>query len=84
MEKNETGLDEYEVRSWQGWHHHITMALLAGIFLLSLQQEWGEKDAPSDSAASQPCAARTAPAANLDSSGIAALARRHSVAERTI
>ena len=42
-EKGETGLDEYEVRTWLGWHHHITMALLAGAFLLSLQQEWGEK-----------------------------------------
>jgi len=84
MEKNETGLDEYEVRSWQGWHHHITMALLAGIFLLSLQQEWGEKDAPSDPAANQPCAARTAPTANLDSPGVVALACRHSVAERTL
>jgi len=41
LEKGETGLDEYEVRSWQGWHHHITMALLAGAFLLSLQQAWG-------------------------------------------
>lgn len=43
LEKGETGLDEYEVRSWQGWHHHVTMALLAGAFLLNLQQEWGEK-----------------------------------------
>src|SRR5207248_5335859 len=34
--KGETGLDEYEVRSWQGWHHHITLALLAGAFLLTL------------------------------------------------
>lgn len=84
MEKNETGLDEYEVRSWQGWHHHITLAMLAGIFLLSLQQEWGEKDAPGDSASNQPRAARTAPAASLDSSGVVALARRHSVAERTL
>jgi len=50
-EKGETGLDEYEVRSWQGWHHHITMALLAGAFLLSPQQEWGEKDAPDHPAA---------------------------------
>ena len=81
MEKNETGLDEYEVRSWQGWHHHITMAMLAGIFLLSLQQEWGEKDAPGDSATNQPCAARTAPTASLDSSGAVALADRHSVAK---
>jgi SRSO17 transposase len=80
-EKNETGLDEYEVRRWQGWQHHATLAMLAGIFLLSLQQEWGEKDAPGDSAANQPGAARTAPAASLDSSGVAALARRYSVAE---
>jgi SRSO17 transposase len=42
-DKGEAGLDEYEVRSWQGGHHHITMSLLAGAFLLSLQQEWGEK-----------------------------------------
>jgi len=83
-EKNETGLDEYEVRSWQSWHHHITMALLAGIFLLSLQQEWGEKDAPGDSAANQPSAARAASATNLDFSGVVALAHRHPVAERTL
>jgi len=42
-EKGETGLDEYEVRTWLGWQHHITMALLAGAFLLSLQLDWGEK-----------------------------------------
>jgi Transposase DDE domain len=41
--KGETGLDEYEVRSWAGWHHHITLALLAATFLLTLQQDWGEK-----------------------------------------
>ena len=43
QEKGETGLDEYEVRSWAGWYHHITLALLAGAFLLDLQQVWGEK-----------------------------------------
>jgi SRSO17 transposase len=41
-EKGATGLDEYEVRTWLGWHDHITMALLAGAFLLSLQRDWGE------------------------------------------
>ena len=40
------GLDEYETRTWAGWHHHITLCLLAGAFLLSLQQDWGGKDAP--------------------------------------
>jgi SRSO17 transposase len=27
--KQETGLDEYEVRSWHGWHRHVTLSLLA-------------------------------------------------------
>jgi SRSO17 transposase len=47
-DKSDIGLDEYEVRSWAGWHHHITMCLLASAFLLTLQQEWGKKDAPPD------------------------------------
>lgn len=29
----EVGLDHYEVRSWQGWHHHMTLSLLALWFL---------------------------------------------------
>ena len=37
------GLDEYETRSWAGWHQHIAMCLLGGAFLLGLQQDWGEK-----------------------------------------
>ncbi len=44
--KNDVGMDEYETRTWPGWHHHIAMCLLANAFLLSLQQAWGEKDAP--------------------------------------
>ena len=27
--KQEVGLDEYEVRSWVGWHRHITLSMLA-------------------------------------------------------
>ena len=45
-EKGDVGLDEYETRSWAGWHHHIAMCLLGGAFLLGLQQDWGGKDAP--------------------------------------
>ena len=37
------GLDEYETRTWARWHHHMALCLLAGAFLLSLQQDWGEK-----------------------------------------
>ena len=45
-EKSDIGLDEYETRTWAGWHHHVTMCLLGGAFLLGLQQDWGKKDAP--------------------------------------
>ena len=45
MEKSDVGLDEYETRTWAGWHHHIAMCLLGEAFLLDLQQDWGE-DAP--------------------------------------
>ena len=31
--KSECGMGQYEVRSWIGWHHHMTMAMLA-IWLL--------------------------------------------------
>ena len=42
-EKGDVGLDEYETRSWAGWHYHIAMCLLGGAFLLGLQQDWGGK-----------------------------------------
>ena len=42
-EKSDVGLDEYETRTWAGWHHHIAMCLLGGAFLLNLQQAWGKK-----------------------------------------
>jgi len=32
--KNELGMDHYEVRSWTGWHHHMTLVMLAHHFLL--------------------------------------------------
>lgn len=61
--KGEAGLDEYEARSWQSWYHHITMAMLAGAFLLTLEQDWGEKDAPDHPAADHSRATATAAAA---------------------
>jgi len=29
LAKRQVGLDQYEVRSWSGWHRHVTLALLA-------------------------------------------------------
>jgi SRSO17 transposase len=31
--KGEVGLDEYEVRKWDGWHRHTTLSLLAHAYL---------------------------------------------------
>ena len=29
LAKGDCGLDEYEVRSWTGWHRHVTLSLFA-------------------------------------------------------
>lgn len=31
--KDELGLDHYEGRSWSGWHHHVTLTMMAHAFL---------------------------------------------------
>ena len=32
--KSEGGMDAYQVRTWEGWHHHMALALMAVWFLL--------------------------------------------------
>ncbi|HSX82360.1 MAG TPA: IS701 family transposase [Candidatus Saccharimonadia bacterium] len=32
--KGEVGMDAYQVRTWQGWHHHMALSLLAVWFLI--------------------------------------------------
>src|SRR5882672_7000575 len=32
--KGEVGMDEYQVRTWQGWHHHMVLSLMAVWFLI--------------------------------------------------
>jgi SRSO17 transposase len=36
--KQEAGLADYEVRSWTGWHRHITLALLAHAVLAAIRR----------------------------------------------
>jgi SRSO17 transposase len=41
--KSEVGLGHYEVRGWVGWHHHMTLSLLALWFLGQERDTQGEK-----------------------------------------
>jgi SRSO17 transposase len=36
--KGEVGLDGYEVRSWTGWHRHVTLAMLAHAYLAVVRE----------------------------------------------
>jgi len=82
IEKGEVGLDEYEVRSWRGWHHHMVLSLLAGAFLLTLQQDWGETAAAADAPASQPRVARVAATPALERGRLVGLDARHATPQR--
>ena len=41
--KQEVGLDAYEVRSWQGWHHHMLLVMLAHAFLVWVRVRWSDQ-----------------------------------------
>ena len=41
--KGIAGLADYQVRSWTGWHHHMTMTVLAMLYLLLLTMKLGRK-----------------------------------------
>ena len=46
--KGEVGLDQYEVRRWDGWYRHITLVMLAHAYLTVIRRlavEGGEKGA---------------------------------------
>ena len=36
--KGEVGLDQYEVRSWVGWHRHVTLAMVALAYLAGVRR----------------------------------------------
>ena len=36
--KGEVGLDQYEVRSWVGWHRHVTLAMFALAYLAAVRK----------------------------------------------
>ena len=49
--KGEAGLGHYEVRSWVGWHHHMTLSLLALWFLILERLGMGGKNPGGDGVA---------------------------------
>ncbi len=43
------GMGDYEVRSWTGWHHHMTLVMLAHFFVVRMSLRL--KKSPSSDAA---------------------------------
>lgn len=46
--KSDTGLADYEVRGWQGWHHHQTLSLIAAWFINTETRREKKGDASDD------------------------------------
>lgn len=67
--KGEVGLAHYEVRSWVGWHHHVTLALLALWFLVAERIRLGGENPGGDRGADAGDLHRTAPQASSDGAG---------------
>ena len=42
--KQEVGLDDYEVRGWRGFHHHMTLVMLSLWFLVLQTRRLGKKN----------------------------------------
>jgi hypothetical protein len=76
--KGEVGLDEYEVRSWTGWHRHVTLALLAHAYLAVVRRHAirGRGPRPRGRLAA-PHGPRSAPAPLASCLGKAARSRSH-------
>jgi SRSO17 transposase len=41
--KSEVGMAEYQVRTWRAWHHHITLTMLALLFMLQQKRDHQEE-----------------------------------------
>jgi SRSO17 transposase len=68
--KGEVGLDQYEVRSWTGWHRHITLAMLAHAYLAVLRCAAGGEKRRGRSHSGSAAAHRTRGAPSAVASGL--------------
>jgi SRSO17 transposase len=62
--KSEAGLADYEVRNWNGWHHHQTLSLIATWFLVT-QARRGKKMDTGDHAPADPRGHRPDPRSHI-------------------
>jgi SRSO17 transposase len=65
----EAGLDQYEVRSWVGWHHHMTLALMALWFLCLERRQIGGENPGRDGVAGAADRHAVAPPPGADTRG---------------
>jgi SRSO17 transposase len=42
--KGDLGMDHYELRFWRGWHHHMTLVILAHHFLVRWQRRLAQRE----------------------------------------
>jgi len=65
--KGEVGLGRYVVRSWVGWHHHMTLSLRASWFLCGEKRRVGGENASHDGVAGPGGLHAAAPRSNAES-----------------
>jgi SRSO17 transposase len=82
--KGEAGLGHYEVRSWVGWHHHMTLAMVAMWFLSSERRRVGGENPGGDGAAGAADLHAVAPAPGTDPGGNRGRRHAGATAERRI
>src|SRR5262249_38286868 len=79
--KTELGMDQYEVRKYPGWHHHMLTTMLAHFFLWHLKLRLGEKSSRADGVAVADIVGGHVTAADRDGGGRAGVGRVDTTAQ---
>jgi SRSO17 transposase len=79
--KQRLGMGDYEVRGWKGWHHHMTLVILAHAFLVRLRLQLGKKGAGADALPSAADSERRAASARAKAASRHRPSRLHTAAE---